>query len=87
MRDDYVAVESGGMRFRFYLDRDHPSTLHIHARHGLDIPDALDLFFDADAHWNERFKRFESQSGKRILYWAWKRPNEEVIIITCFETE
>jgi hypothetical protein len=87
MRDDYVAVESGGMLFRFYLDREHSSVLHIYARHGMEISDALELFFDAEAHWNEQHRRFENLIGDRVLYWAWKRPSEEVIVITCFERE
>ncbi|MHB8618363.1 MAG: hypothetical protein ACYDAG_02135 [Chloroflexota bacterium] len=87
MRDDYIAVESEGVRFRFYLDRHQRSALHIHARHGLGIQDALDLFFDTEARWNERHKRFENQGGNRVLYWAWKQPNSEVVIITCFEKE
>lgn len=87
MRDDYVVVESEGVRFRFYLDREYPSVLHIYARHGMEIVDALELFFDTEARWNERHQRFENQIGDRVLYWAWKRLNEEVIVITCFERE
>lgn len=87
MRDDYVAVESGGLLFRFYLDCEYPSVLHIYARHGMEIADALELFFDTEAHWNEQHRRFENQIGHRVLYWAWKRPNEEAIVITCFERE
>ena len=80
-------MESEGLRFRSCLDREHPSELHIYARHGLDIPDALELFFDSEARWNEQYRRFENSSGKRVLYWAWKRLNAEVVIITCFERE
>ena len=87
VRQDYIAVESEGLRFRFYLDREHPAALHIHARHGLDIPDALEIFFDAEPRWNEQHQRFENQVGNRFLYWAWKQPNAEVVVITCFEKE
>jgi hypothetical protein len=80
VRDDYIAVESGGILFRFYLDRELPSVLHIYARHGMQIA-------DSEAHWDEQHRRFENRSGTRSLYWAWKRPNEEVIVITCFEKE
>ena len=87
MRDDYILVESEGLRFRFYLDREFRSTLHIHVRHGMDIPDALELFFDAAARWDEQHKRYENRKGSRALYWAWKQPDVEVVIISCFEED
>jgi hypothetical protein len=58
---------------------------HIYARHLSEIDDALDVFFDTKATWNEQFRRFENYSNTHGLFWFWlNESKKEVQIISCF---
>lgn len=81
----YKRVIEEGITFRFKYDQVDPSLLHIYARHLTEIDDALDVFFETEASWNEEFRRFENYSSTHGLYWFWlDESKKEVQIISCF---
>ena len=81
----YKVVVENGIKFFFKYDDDAPDLLHIFARHLTSIDDALDVFFDCEATWNEAHMRFESYSKSHGIYWFWINETErKVMIISCF---
>ncbi|MHB8621465.1 MAG: hypothetical protein ACYDAG_18210 [Chloroflexota bacterium] len=88
MRRRAARREAGGYVFYFVYDRSQPDALHIWARGESTTEEAIDIFFSAQANWNERRKRFETMAGDRGIYWV-ELPDEEkaVLIISAFETQ
>ncbi|MEZ4489308.1 MAG: hypothetical protein R3F51_17110 [Cyanobacteriota/Melainabacteria group bacterium] len=81
----YKQVKEDGFIFLFRYDTVDPTILHIYARHLTSIDDALDLFFETEPKWNEKFKRFENYSDTHGLYWFWRDERKKiVVVITCF---
>ncbi len=84
----YRRVKEGGITFLFKYDEVDQTLLHIFARHLMEVDDALDLFFDTDASWNEQFERYENYSETHGLFWFWRDEKAKVVmIITCFRIE
>lgn len=81
----YKHVIDNGIKFVFKYDDQAPDLLHIYARHLTTIDDALDLFFDEKAVWNEQFQRYENYSDTHGMYWYWlNQQNKIVMIVSCF---
>lgn len=85
MPPKYKRVNQAGITFLFKYDQVDPTLLHIYARHLMTIAEALELFFDCTANWNEEFRRYENYSHTHGLFWFWRTDaKKEVVVITCF---
>ncbi len=81
----YKQVSENKIRFVFKYDDQAPELLHIYARHLTTIDDALDLYFEEKAVWNESFQRYENYSNTHGLYWYWIDEQKRVVmIVSCF---
>lgn len=58
-----------GIRFVFKCDTDDPTVLHIYARHGTTIENAITTFKTGVTRWNDQYKRFETFSETHGLFW------------------
>jgi hypothetical protein len=78
-------VIENGIKFVFKMDDVDPTLLHIYARHLTTIDDALDVFFDTTATWDQEFERYENYSDTHGLYWFWiDEAKRIVMVVSCF---
>ena len=70
-RPEYEHVKCNGLIFVFKYDYKKPDMLHIYSRHMTTPDDALNLYFNQDAVWNEERKRYANFSKTHGLYWFW----------------
>ncbi len=73
-----------GIRFVFKYDPDDPTVLHIYARHGTTVADAIATFKTGVTAWNDQYGRFETLSETHGLFWYWIEEARVVMVITCF---
>ncbi len=88
MRRTRLIVESEGIRFHFFYDKQLTNSLHVEARHQVSVQQAVDTFFNGDEAkktvWNGQRHRFETCFDGLCLYWAWLAKGSEVVVISCF---
>lgn len=76
-----------GLRFRFAYDGIDPTRLHIEVRHQVTSAEAIQAYVERQTTvWNELNKRWESESGTHVLYWA-LHASGAVLVITCYRKE
>jgi hypothetical protein len=82
--------EQSGLSFMFsHENNDRLAALHITVRHQTTPEEAIATFLREDAVtvWNEKRLRFETTTDTHVLYWAWYKPGDKVLVITCARRE
>ena len=80
-----LAIRVRGHIFVFAYDDVDPELLHIYARHLMEPSDAIRVFFNGTATWNDEHSRWESEADGKRLYWFWRNEQAKIVgIISCF---
>jgi len=80
-----VSVSEQGIEFHFFYAKGSTIELHITARHGTTVDDAIETYFNGISEYDSEHRRFVTMTAMRTLFWNWIEPDRVLYVITCIK--